>query len=447
MSALDVAVHPASAGLVALHRDAMGRIVRTATLAFVLALVPAGTWLAFAPLASGIAVEGVVTVDLHRRPVQHAEGGLVAEVRVRNGQRVRRGDPLLVLGDVAVSADADRLALRMRAEEAALARLLSEQAARASVVFPDALLEAARDDVRVRALLDNERAAFTARRETWLAQSALLRAQRARIADELASLDAQIGEARRSLALQREEAAAYSALQRDGFVSATRLTTLQAGLADYGVKLAERESEKARAEQRRIETELKLQSLDAEYRHRTTDVVKAAVQRIEELREEGRKSADASARQVIVAPVDGEIIDLRHPAPGALIGPRETVAEIVPDAPRLLVEARVRPEDIAQVHPGQSADVRFTAFDPRSTPVVTGRVAYVSADRLSDPRTQAAYYAAQVELAPGALQDAGVPPLQAGMPAEVFVRGRDRTALQYLTQPVTDVLRRGAREP
>ncbi len=447
MSALDVAIHPVARGLLDHHRDAVRRLARTTSLALGLALLPASAWLAFAPLASAVIVEGVVTVDLHRRVVQHADGGPVAEVRVRNGQKVRRGEPLLVLGDVAVSADGDRLALRVRAEEAALARMESERATHPGVVFPADLLTAAQGDSRVRRLLDNEREAFAARRETWLAQSALLRSQRDRIVDELAALDTQIAEARRSLALLREEAAAYHSLQRDGFVSPNRVTTLQAGVADYGVKLAERQSEKARAEQRRIEADLKLRSLETEYRHRDGDQVKAASQRVEELREELRKTADASARQVIVAPVDGEVMDLRFPTPGALIGPRETIAEIVPDAPRLLIEVKLRPEDIGQVRSGQDAEVRFTAFDARTTPTATGRVRYVSADRILDAKTQLAHYVAQVELPADALEKAGIPRLQAGMPAEVFIRGRDRTALQYLTQPVNDALRRAAREP
>jgi len=392
-------------------------------------------------------VPGVVTVDLNRRPVQHAEGGLVAEVRVRNGQRVRQGDPLIVLGDVAVSADIDRWSYRVRAEEVAIARLEAEQAGLTAMTIPAGLLALAKSDPQVQQLVDNERALFAAKREAMVEEVALLRAQREKITQELQSVDAQIVEAKRSLAHQREELATNRSLVADGFVSAARVGQLQAAVADYGVKLAERESERARAEQRRIDIDLRVRTLGNDYRQQASDQLKIATHRLAELREELRKPADAAARQVIVAPVDGEVMDLKFPAPGGVIAPRETIVTIVPSAPKLLVEAQVRPEDIEQVRRGLAADIRFTAFNPRTTPSVEGRVTYVSADRLVDPQTRVAHYVAQVEIDTAAVALAGAPELQAGMPAEVIIRGRERTPLEYLTQPVADVLRRGAREP
>lgn len=447
MNVLDIPIHLASEGLVESHRREISVLTRAAGLVFLLAIAPSAAWLTFAPLASAVVVPGVVTVDLNRRPVQHAEGGQVAEVRVRNGQRVRQGDPLVVLGDVAVSADIDRWNYRVRAEEVAIARLEAEQAGLAAMTIPAGLASAARQDPQLQQLVDNERALFAAKRDAMVEQVALLRAQREKITQELQSVEAQIVEARRSLAHQREELATNRSLVADGFVSAARVGQLQATVADYGVKLAERESERARAEQRRIDIDLRVRTLGNDYRQQASDQLKTATHRLAELREELRKPADAAARQVIVAPVDGEVMDLKFHAPGGVIAPRETIAVIVPSAPKLLVEAQVRPEDIEQVRRGLPADIRFTAFNPRTTPSVEGRVTYVSADRLVDPQTRVAHYVAQVEIDTGAVAPAGAAELQAGMPAEVIIRGRERTPLEYLTQPVAEVLRRGAREP
>ncbi len=212
------------------------------------------------------------------------------------------------------------------------------------------------------------------------------------------------------------------------------------------MKLAERRSELARAEQRRIDIDLRIRSLESDYRQQASDQLKVTAQRLSELREEMRKPADAAARQVIVAPADGEVMDLKFTSVGSVIAPRETIADIVPSAPKLLVEAQLRPEDIEQVRKGQPADVRFTAFNPRTTPSVAGQVSYVSADRLIDETTRQPYYLAQIEIDPESMARAGSLSLQAGMPAEVYLLGRERTTLEYLAQPVTDVLRRSVRE-
>ena len=235
-------------------------------------------------------------------------------------------------------------------------------------------------------------------------------------------------------------------LLKDGFVSPTRITQLESGVADYGVKLEERRSELARAEQRIVDADLRIKTLESEYRQQATDQLKVTSARLSEIEQEQRKSTDASLRQVIVAPAAGEVIDLKYTTPGAVISPRETIAAIVPAEARLLTEARIHPEDINRVQLGQLANIRFTAFKYRSTQMVDGKVIYISADRLLDRNNNAPYYAVLVEADASALVAAGDLKLQAGMPAEVYIRGEERTPLQYLVEPVTQVLRRAARE-
>jgi HlyD family type I secretion membrane fusion protein len=446
VSVLDTSVDAASRCLIDAHLRDGARLSRAAAFVLMLGVAPMVGWLALAPLSSAVVAGGVVKIDLNRRPVQHAEGGIVAEVRVRNGQHVRQGDPLVVLGDVAVSADADRLGYRVRADEATVARLEAEQRGRASVEFPAAVLRAAQEDPRVQELLTKERGLFAAKRDALLGQIVLLREQRDKVTQELQALRMQVSEAARSLRHQEEELAANRKLLGDGYISAARITQIEASVADYGVKHAEKRSDVARAEQRRVEIDIKIRVLESDYRQQASDQLKVAAQRLAEVREELRKPTDAVARQVIVAPSDGEVMDLKFTSAGSVIAPRETIADIVPALPKLVVEAQLRPEDIEQVRQGQSADVRFTAFNPRTTPPIEGRVAYVSADRLIEPTTRLPYYVAQIEVDAETLEKAGSLKLQAGMPAEVFIRGRDRTALQYLLEPISDVLRRSGRE-
>jgi HlyD family type I secretion membrane fusion protein len=428
------------------HLQDARRLGRWAVAVLLLGLLPIAAWLTFAPLASAVVAPAVVKVDLDRRPVQHAEGGIVAEVRVRDGQRVARGEPLLVLGDVAVDADVSRLGLRVLTERASLARLEAEQAGASSLAFADDLRRAADADPRVAEQLAKERALFAARRDALQGQVALLRAQRDKLEQEIVALRAQIDQANESMRLQREQVETNRDLQRNGFISAARISQLEATVADYAVKLEERRSELARAEQRRVDIDLRTTALQSDYRQQASDQLKASAARLLDIEQELRKSRDASARQVIVAPVDGEVMNLKFTTPGTIVSPREPVADIVPVNPRLVVEARMRTEDVSRVQSGQAAQIRFTAFSHRTTQLVDGKVFYVAADRAVDRATNLPYYVALIEADPASIEQAGALHLQAGMPAEVFLQGEQRTALQYLLEPLTNSLQRAARE-
>ena len=428
------------------HVQEARRLMRWGGAVLLGGLLPVLAWMALAPLSSAVVAPAYVKVDLNRRPVQHAEGGIVREVLVRDGQRVKQGEPLLVLGDVSVAADQNRLLYRVKAERAGLARLEAEQASARSVAFPPDVLEAARADERLAEQVAKERALFDARREALTSQVALLRSQREKVREEMAALRAQIEQATQSMKFQREELETNRRLLKDGFVSATRIAQLEGTVADYGVKIEERRSELARAEQRVVDADLRIRTLEGDYRQQASDQLKVAAARLSELEQELRKSADASARQVIVAPASGEVIDLKVTSPGSVIPPRESIADIVPADPRLLTEARVRTEDVNRIQREQPAEIRFTAFKYRTTKLVRGKVLYISADRLVDRATNAPYYSVLVEADAASLAAAGDLKLQAGMPAEVYIEGERRTPLEYLLEPVTQVLRRAARE-
>jgi epimerase transport system membrane fusion protein len=428
------------------HLGEARRLGRAALVVLLLGLLPIVAWLAFAPLASAVVATGFVKVDLDRRPVQHVEGGTVREVRVRDGQLVRAGETMLVLGDVGVDADRGRVASRVLAERASLARLEAEQAGGATVHFPAEVSAAAQADTTVAEQLVKERSLFDTRRSALLGQVALLRAQQSRITQETQALRDQIAQAGESLRHQSAELETNRNLLKDGFISATRISQLEAGIADYRVKLEERRSELARAGQRMLDADLRVKALESEYRQQASDQSKITSARLAELQQEQRKTVDASQRQVIVAPADGHVINLRFTSAGAVVAPRETIADIVPSDPRLVVEARLRTEDVSRVQPGQPAEIRFTAFKYRTTRLVEGKVMYVSPDRIIDRDSRQAYYATLIEADAAQLAAQGEIRLQAGMPAEVYLKGEDRTALQYLVEPVTQVLRRAGRE-
>ena len=443
---MDIAVAP---GLAAPPRDTERqavRLVRAGCWIVLGALLPIALWMALAPLAMAVVAPAVVKVDLNRRPVQHLEGGTVREVLVRDGQHVKAGDPVLVLGDMRVEADRNRLDYRVQVERVALARLEAEQKLAPQLRFPDDLLQAARQDPRIEEAMAKESGLFKAQRQSLDGGTALMRTQRERVEQEIAAVRAQIAQAQQSLELQRRDLENNRGLIREGFISPSRISQMEATVIDYGARLEERRGELARADQRLAEIDLKIQSTRNDYVRAASDQLKAAVQRLGEIEQEQRKSDDAARRQVVVAPASGVVIDLKFTSAGAVVGPGEAIADIVPSGTPLMVEARVRPEDIANVNLGQRARVKFTAFKYRNTMMVGGKVNYVSADRLVDRQTGNPYYTALILADPEAIAAVGDLKLQAGMPAEVYIEGSKQTALQYLVEPITTTLRRAGRQ-
>jgi epimerase transport system membrane fusion protein len=410
------------------------------------AILPLGAWIGLAPLSMAVVAPGFVKVDLNRRPVQHLEGGIVRAVLVRDGQTVNAGDPILVLGDVGVDADRNRLAYRMNVERAGLARLEAEQARAHAPVFPPELLAAATQDDRLRQALHKERALFDSRRNSLASEVALMRTQRQHIEQEVQALRGQIRQMENSLALQHSDLQTNRTLEKDGFVSSNRVSQMEAVIVDYAGKLEERWSELSRARQRISEIDLKIQSIQNAYAQTASDQLKVTVARIGEIEQEMRKSEDAAARQVVAAPANGAVIELKFTSPGAVVRPGDSIAEIVPTDSRLMIEARIRPEELNHVQLDQTARIKFTAFKYRNTSMVTGKVTYVSADRLMDRATNLPYFSVTILADPDSLRSVGDFNVQAGMPAEVYIEGSKQTAFQYLVEPLASTVRKAGRQ-
>jgi len=413
-------------------------------------VVPALVWMIYAPLASTVVATGFVKVDLNRAAVQHVEGGTVSVVHVRDGQRVKKGDPLLELGDVSVNADKTRLAQRLLAERAGQARLEAEQERRGSLLFPPDLVAAGQRDPVVKEQLGKEQALFRVRLNTMESTTTLLGKQRDTILRELEALRASVRSTEDAIAVQTRELDLNRRMANDGLISETQVMQLESRLADSRGRIAQNNADLTRADQRVGEIALRLNQMDNDYRQQASDQLKVAAVRIQEIDQELRKATDASRRQIITAPVDGEVIGLRFNTPGAVLVPREPVAEIVPSNPRLIVEAQIHPEDINRVHKGMQANLRFTAFTYRTTDMAKGVVSYVGGDRLMPRDSGLPYFVVNIDVDEASLKEAikgdADPKLQAGMPAEVYLGNEDRTVMQYMMQPITQLFRRAGRE-
>lgn len=421
-------------------------LVRLGWGVILVAIVPVSLWITLAPLSMAVVAPGVVKADMNRRPVQHLEGGIIHSVLVRDGQRVEKGDPLLILEDVAVDANQNRVEYRTHLERAAIARLNAEQSRATRLQFPPELVAVGKDDGRVRDAIDKERALFEARYQSLTSELVILSTQRKHVADEMAALRAQIVQLEKAHGLQMEDLSANRRLVEDGFISINRINQIEAGVSDYAAKLEERKSELARAAQRMGDINMRMKGLENAYVQNASDELKNAVARLAELEQEIRKTDDASDRLVVKAPVPGEIIGLKFTSRGAVVRPGEQIAEIVPEEDKLIIEARIRPEEVNHVYPNQKAYIKFSAFKYRHVAMADAKVVHVSADRLTDPATNFPYFSVMVETDDSFFQQVKDFKLQSGIPAEVYIEGSQQTTLQYLLEPVLSTMRRAGRE-
>ncbi len=421
------------------------RLIGAGVLAIVLLVLAVSAWVVLAPLSGAAIAPGVVKVDMNRKTVQHQEGGMVSEILVRDGSMVKAGDTLIVLKDVRVDAGNELVQTQLDAEVAKAARLFAEQSWAKEVTFPPELAARA-EEPRVAELLDRERLLFSTRRNAYDSQLTLIQAQIRETDGEISARNGQLKSDGDAIRLQKEELAANEALVDDGFVSKTRLLELQRNLAELESRRGENMSELARAKQNVRDLELRAETLRSSFMQEAASELRQTTAQVFDLRERLRPAQDAELRQRINAPIDGEVVDMKITSVGAVIAPREPILDIVPADADLIIEARVQPEDISSLREGAEADVRLTSFRRRITPVVPGQVSYISADRLEDAANKTFYYVAHVRVTPEALRDAGDLWLQAGMPAEVYIKTSERTALQYFIDPISGFLQRSMRE-
>jgi membrane fusion protein, epimerase transport system len=406
-----------------------------------------GTWAAVAPLHGAVVAAGQVKVENSRKTVQHLEGGIVSAILVKEGDQVKQGQPLIMLESTQVDAQFNMLRDQLDAELAHAARLTAEKNWQSNISFPADLLKRAKE-ANVADILRNETHIFNTKRETLDGEIKLLTGQIEEVKGETASLTAQITATEKTIGYLHEELAANETLAKKGFVSAPKVLELKRALSEQEDRQGEYSADISRARQKATELQLRIASLRDDYAKQASDELKKSQDQIFDLQERLRVPEDAMKRQSITAPVAGRVVDLKVHTVGGVIGTREPLMDIVPEQRQLIIESRVKVEDIDDLRVGMEAEVRLTAYKQRITPLVKAKVIYVSADSLMDEATHMPYYKTNVQVDEKSMKEAGENiELYPGMPAEVYIITRERTALEYLLEPVTDTLRRSFREP
>ena len=401
-----------------------------------------GAWAAFAPMKSAALAQGVVKVASERKTVQHQEGGIVQDILVKEDQEVAAGEILVRLDDINARTRYDMLQGGYDALAAEFARLEAERDERPSLLFPEDLLKRI-DDPKVANLLEGEQRLFLSRREGVQGQINVLRQRKQQNGEKIGGRQTQMAATRTKLGYIKEEIKGAESLMEVGMYTKTRYFALRRAEADLNSDIGRLQADIAETRALNGETDLRIMDLRNQLQTEINNKLQEIRLKLDDIRERRDAAKYALARSEIVAPQAGRVIGLQVHTIGGVIKPGGAILDIVPKDDKMIVEARIRPEDIDLVHKELPAEVRFTAFNSRTTPVFPGKVVRVSADRFTDPNRGIPFYLAQIEIDPKHVSNLT---LQPGMPAEVYIVTGERTALDYLTRPIRDQIHRGMLE-
>ncbi len=404
-------------------------------------------WASVAPIASGAVAPGIISPDGSRRTVQHLEGGIIREIRARDGDQVAEGQVLVVLQETQAAATHDMLVDQADMLAASQARLVAEQAGGNAIVFPAELRDAARASARTKAFTDGQTALFEKRRATLQAQVEVLDDRKRQYTEQIAALTAQLSSTNIQIELISEEMEAKSQLLQRGLVTKPELLRLQRAKAALEGDRGRFSGSIAEVQQRIGETETQRISVVAERAEDVSTELEKVRSDLAAALERLSASSDILGRTVITAPVAGKVVNSHFKTEGGVIRPGEPILDIVPSGEQLFIDARVAPVDIDVVSVGLGAVVHLSAYSSRGLPRIEGTVREVSADRIVDPVTGQAYFLARVEVSNKVLEKLGKEyVLMPGMPAEVMIVTGERTTMGYLLEPFMEAFRRGLRE-
>jgi HlyD family secretion protein len=405
-----------------------------------------GGWASTVQISGALIAPGAVVVDSNVKKVQHPTGGVVGEVRVRDGDLVKAGDIVVRLDDTVTKASLAIVVKTLNGLYARAARLEAEQRGDSQLTFPPQLTERA-DDPDVKNVMISESKLFDVRVTGRTGQKAQLRERISQLNEEIGGLTAQEQAKDKEIALIEKELVGVRQLYDQHLVQLTRLTTLERDAARLNGERAQYISSRAQAKGKITETELQIIQVDKDMVSDVSKDLRETNDKIGEFVERKVTAEDQLRRVDIRAPQDGMVLQSTVHTVGGVITAGDAMMMIVPQADDLSVEAKVDPKDIDKLQIGQKTLMRLSAFNQRTTPELNGAVTRVSADVTTDQRTGQSYYTIRVSLPPSEVARLGDNnKLIPGMPVEAFVQTGDRTMLSYLIKPLHDQLMRSFRE-
>jgi HlyD family secretion protein len=406
-----------------------------------------GGWAATTELSSAVIAPGVLVVDSSVKKVQHPTGGVIGELRVRDGDRVRAGDILVRLDETQTRAAATIITKSVDELLARQARLETERDNIPELNFPAALLDRARDPASDAArAVAAERSLFDLRRQAREGQKSQLKERSLQLQEEIKGYQGQVEAKKKEVDFVQQELEGVRTLWQKNLVPISRLTALERDAARIEGERSQLSGLIAQAKGKTAEIQLQIIQIDQDLRSEVGKDLVEARSKISELAERKIAAVDQLQRIDIRAPQNGVVHQLSVHTVGGVIAPGEQIMLIVPDADTLAVGVKIQPQDIDHIHVGQLAILRLSAFNQRTTPEITGAVSMISPDLTQDQRTGTSFYTARIALKPEELERLGSVKLIPGMPADAFIQMGGRTALSYLMKPLRDQAARAFKE-
>jgi HlyD family type I secretion membrane fusion protein len=415
-------------------------------------LLAFGVWANMALIAGAIVATGTFVTTGENKTIQHLEGGVIREINVKEGDTVEPGQVLMVLDDTVPKAELRRLTLRYARLQAVEARVKAEAQQADEMTYPDTLVAEA-NDPEIKAMLNDEMITFAAHQKNLNSDLAVLQGGIAALNERIKGTDLQITSEQEQLKLLNQELEAKKTLLATGLIRLPEVLAVARAVANAQGELGRLQGDNGNAREQIARTQEQMQAARNEAVKAAVDQLHQVGSDIDDTRERSRAAADVLNRIEIKAPVKGIVVKLAYHTTGGVVAAGREIMEIVPLQDDLVIEARIRPQDIEYVKLDQSATVRLTALNQRMTPMVHGKVVYVSADALPEDRpgyTLAGgdHYIARVRLDSEEIAKElhGFVPTP-GMPAEVYIKTSERTFFQYLMRPLKDSMSRAFREP
>ncbi len=404
-----------------------------------------GVWAVTAPLSGAALAVGIVQAKGQNQVVEHLEGGIIREIRAREGDRIAAGDVVMVLDDTRANAELNRVNVALVGARASLARAQAERSGATELQF-DAELTAAAGTEALEADLDQQRFEFANRYQRHVSQLGVLdqRVQASR--EEIEGLSIQKGAEERKLAVIRRELVDKQVLLAKGLTPKSLINDLERAEADSLGRIGGLTASMAQRKTAIAEIEEQRTGLEAQRREAASTEINELRSKIGDMAEQLRARVDVMTRMIIRAPADGIVLRLAKNTVGSVVKPGEAVVEILPTSDGLIVDARIRPTDIDSVKVGQEAELRLVALNQRTTPEVGAVVTYISADRIVDPQSRESYYTARLKMDQNLPPQISLEQIYPGMPVDAFIKTGDRTFLEYLVRPIRDSFAKAFRE-
>lgn len=401
-----------------------------------------GGWAAVAKLDSAVFAPGTISLEGNRKVVQHLEGGIVEEIRVKEADTVNEGDVLLRLSGVEAYSNLEVINTRLNMARVAEARLLAERKMADRIDLPEDIdPDTASKDLK--AVIADQRDRFKARRSIMKSRTDILSSRVDQTKEQIEGLELQKSALERRVENFSHMVERMRSGQEKGLVQSNVLSQREDEMIQIEASLGQVISEIAQARNVISETELEALQIEQEYRERANSELEEVRSEISELEQRKTVAEDILGRTEIRAPGSGTIQNLKVHTVGSVIRAGDVLMELVPENEELIVNARVSPRDIDNVSPGLETEVRFTAFKTKLTPIMLGKVESVSNDVITPENPQEMpYYLARIDV-----DDKDVPKdiegrLTAGMPADVIITTGERTVLNFIASPLLDAVRK-----